>query len=175
MRVALQPLGPVPKALLAALSRALEGYGLACEVERSIPPPTDAYDLDARRYRAEALLAAIPSGDADRRLAVTAEDMYAEGLNFVFGLASIGGSAAIVSYHRLWDPDERILSRRLAKESVHELGHTWGLSHCRSGSCVMRFSNSLAEADAKGDAFCDRCRASLPAGVRASGGAPEGF
>jgi predicted Zn-dependent protease len=47
------------------------------------------------------------------------------------------------------------------KECVHELGHTWGRRHCRDSRCVMRFSNSLLDTDAKGTAFCPRCRRRL--------------
>jgi archaemetzincin len=41
------------------------------------------------------------------------------------------------------------LRRRAATEAIHELGHTFGLRHCSRPSCVMWFSNTLAETDRK--------------------------
>ncbi|MGA2842718.1 MAG: hypothetical protein ABSG18_21645 [Steroidobacteraceae bacterium] len=42
-------------------------------------------------------------------------------------------------------------------EICHELGHAVGLRHCENPCCVMCFSNSLAEADAKGEELCASC------------------
>ncbi|TFF63550.1 MAG: hypothetical protein EU521_01195, partial [Promethearchaeota archaeon] len=45
---------------------------------------------------------------------------------------------------------------RVSKEAIHELGHTFGLSHCEN-ECVMRYSNNLYEADKKPSTFCEIC------------------
>jgi len=49
--------------------------------------------------------------------------------------------------------DQRLFLARATKESVHELGHTYGLSHCEELACVMRFSNTLRDTDQKSDQF----------------------
>ena len=49
--------------------------------------------------------------------------------------------------------DQRLFLARATKESVHELGHTYGLSHCEERACVMRFSNTLRDTDQKSDQF----------------------
>jgi len=44
----------------------------------------------------------------------------------------------------------------IEKEVIHELGHIFGLPHCKN-KCVMQFSNSLAEAMEKPSHFCQEC------------------
>jgi archaemetzincin len=57
--------------------------------------------------------------------------------------------------------DPRLLFARAEKEATHELGHAYGLKHCRSFDCVMRFSNSVEEVDLKACNFCQLCEAGL--------------
>lgn len=45
-------------------------------------------------------------------------------------------------------------------------GHTWGLAHCAAPRCVMFFSNTLHDTDAKGVEFCSACRVGLPRSTR---------
>jgi archaemetzincin len=95
-------------------------------------------------------------------------DCYTPGLNFVFGQASRPGREALIALGRLREefydqpPNSRLFTERVVKEAVHELGHTYGLGHCPARSCVMHFSNRLADTDHKSDRFCRRCRAALP-------------
>jgi len=162
MRIGLLPMGPVPAPLLAQLARELAAYGLAAEILPDAEVPPGAFDLRRGQHRAEALL----PRQATPTLAVTTVDLYTEGLNFVFGLANAGSGGAVVSLFRLSTADHDLLLARLVKEGAHELGHTWGLGHCEDAACVMHFSDSLAEADAKGRRFCATCRRSLPESVR---------
>ena len=70
----------------------------------------------------------------DRVLAVTDVDLFIPVLTFVYGEAQLGGRAAVVSTARLSveprAPTTPAVARRLVKETVHELGHTFGLLHC---------------------------------------------
>ena len=118
----------------------------------------NAYDRARGQYRAERLLAAARELNGRRVLGVTARDIYAEGLNFVFGIAESPGRAAVISLFRLSSgADETTLRTRAVKEAVHELGHTLGLSHCDNPRCVMHFSNSLADTDCKTSRLCENC------------------
>jgi len=50
---------------------------------------------------------------------------------------------------------------KIPMRAMNELGHTLGLGHCTDPGCVMYFSNSLADTECKGDAYCKRCVARL--------------
>jgi len=152
------PVGQVSPADIDDLAMRLSdlGWQVTIRPEREMPP--EAYDARRRQYRAESLLDLARSEPGDRVLAVTAVDLYAAGLNFVFGLADSPGNGAVVSLYRLRaSGDARLLRERAVKEAVHELGHTFDLPHCSDARCAMHFSNCLADTDQKGASFCRRC------------------
>jgi len=98
-------------------------------------------------------------------LLVTVKDLYAAGLNYVFGLAWRG--VAIISAYRLRqefygeEPDRNLFIERLIKEAVHEIGHLLGLAHCDDRRCVMAFSNWIGDTDYKSWRPCRRCLSKL--------------
>jgi archaemetzincin len=106
--------------------------------------------------------------DRDFLLAVTEADLYADGLNFVFGEAYPAARCAIISLARLkvGYPGKpftaELFLRRALTEAVHEVGHLLGIGHCPQPTCVMHFSNSLYDTDRKGPTFCSRCQEFLP-------------
>jgi len=73
----------------------------------------------------------------------------------------------VVSLHRLREevyglpPNPSLESDRLLKEAVHEIGHTFGLSHCDDWNCVMASSHSVEWLDVKSASFCRNCRAAV--------------
>ena len=96
---------------------------------------------------------------------MTERDLYIPILTFVFGEAQMGGPAAVVSYHRLMQEfyglpaNLDLLANRLLIESVHELGHTLHLMHCREYRCAMAASHAVEWIDIKDSGFCDECLA----------------
>lgn len=92
----------------------------------------------------------------DKHLIIVDVDIYTPGFNFIFGLADVHRNAAIVSIYRLFR--NGLLKERLAKEVVHEIGHILGLTHCEISTCVMYFSNTIADTDRKGIDLCEGCR-----------------
>ena len=54
--------------------------------------------------------------------------------------------------------NDKIFYGRIIKESVHELGHVFGLRHCENRKCVMHFSNSIEDTDIKTHVFCKNCK-----------------
>ncbi len=94
-------------------------------------------------------------------------DIYADGLNFIFGEADSINSIAIISLKRLEEgfygkkENSALLRIRALKEAVHEIGHLFGLRHCKNPLCVMFFSNSLDDTDRKLHNFCNSCKTTL--------------
>jgi predicted Zn-dependent protease len=91
-------------------------------------------------------------------------DAYSNGLNFVFGQAHMNGNVAAVYLPRLTqefyglEENENLFFQRVLKEAIHEIGHAFGLVHCPISRCVMHFSNSISDTDAKAKDFCQACK-----------------
>ncbi len=132
--------------------------------------PEKFYDPKRGQYLStgvlKELLRALPQ-DAMKAVGIVPFDIFIPVLTFVFGEAQLNGKVAVVSTARLDQsfyglPANRpLLQRRLIKEINHELGHTFGLLHCRQRSCVMSFANSVVDVDRKSSAFCGECRDAL--------------
>lgn len=105
--------------------------------------------------------------DAIMVLGIFDKDLYADGLNFIFGQAEPSQGIAIISIFRLSQEfyslkeNPEILKIRALKEAVHELGHLFGLPHCGNSSCVMFFSNSILDTDRKSFNLCAFCKGKL--------------
>ncbi len=141
---------------------------LGASVEEHPPrfDPELAFDPSRGQYNSRTMLAHLlrqQRRSSAKVLGVAGVDLFIPVLTFVFGEAQLDGHAAVVSIHRLLEepyglpPDPERLARRLAIESIHELGHTYGLVHCHDGECVMASSTYVEEIDLKTDRFCERC------------------
>ncbi len=166
MRLLIQPFGNVPVDIIDALAASLSIFDMEIEIRNSISIPRDSYDTKRGQYLADAFGGACAQADADRVLGVAAVDIFAEPLKFVFGQAEVGGRAAVISIARLAHRDRAKFGQRVAKEAIHELGHTFGLTHCTDPKCVMSFSNSLDDTDHKGTGYCDSCLDAIPTALR---------
>jgi archaemetzincin len=171
MKIVLKPVGDIDKELLEKLKKRLnQTFGCPVEIAPDDFNLEKAYDAGRKQYLATKLLSQLKkSGRAkgDKVLSIVDVDLYAPGLNFIFGQADIAAGTAVISLSRLRQeyygsaPDGELFLERTVKEAVHELGHTFGLGHCPEPKCVMHFSNSLADTDWKQAAFCGRCRPKL--------------
>ncbi len=126
--------------------------------------PVDAFDARRQQHSSTRILQWLVErrpDQAQKVLALTDVDLFIPILTFVFGEAQLDGAAAIVSTARLrtnhGTSNIRLLTTRLAKECVHELGHTFGLIHCDRPGCVMTRSVSVLDVDAKTASFCEEC------------------
>jgi archaemetzincin len=162
MQLALLPFEGTDSKETAWLSSRLAERGFACKVLPRAAIPFDAFDSRRGQFLADTLLETTRQAASGRVLGVVDVDLYTEGLNFVFGMADHPGRAAVIALTRLGlDAKESLYHERMLKEAVHELGHTFGLAHCRWPHCVMHFSNSLADTDQKSSDYCADCLAKL--------------
>ncbi len=162
MHVTLLPTHGTPLPQMEKIRVDLIIQGFEVVLADPVRMPGEAYDMSRRQYRADRLLDLARRHGHGRVVVVTDEDLYAGSLNFVFGLAERPGRAAVVSLARLREnADEHLCHRRAVTEVVHEIGHTFGLTHCPDPGCVMSFSNSTREVDRKDRYFCRRCQPSV--------------
>ena len=105
--------------------------------ERGQCQSSEIIDLLARRVPADALV----------YIGIAEEDLYAEGLNFVFGEGSLQRRTGVYSLHRYHSPDEALFYRRALKLMSHEVGHILSIHHCVTWRCAMQGANTLMEDD----------------------------
>ncbi|MFX0019439.1 MAG: archaemetzincin [Promethearchaeota archaeon] len=171
-RILLLKIGQVDKLILVKLKKNLEWVFKDFRIKvRILPNELDLknsyYHLEKKKYNANRIIEAMNEYLLDydffRVLGILNEDIYSGTFNFIFGCADgIISKIALISVTRLDEvfysrtEDKSLFEKRILKEAIHELGHTFGLSHCQS-HCVMQFSNSLMEADNKPIRFCKDC------------------
>jgi archaemetzincin len=169
--ILLVPVPPVDRELISDLVQPLRrAFAADVSVHTAGMDPSCAFDSARNQYNSTFVISAVLEqfgGNTHKVLGVTSLDLFVPVLTFVFGEAQLDGTAAMVSTYRLDEtlyglsPNRELLRERLIKEAVHELGHTFGLIHCRSFECVMHSSTSVEEIDAKGAEMCPACRAAV--------------
>jgi archaemetzincin len=172
VRVGLSTPGDAPEletldALAAGLARTLR---MSCHVRTDVLDASFAFSEQRNQFHSTAILQAMnvdAKGGKVRLLGIAAHDLYVPVLTFVFGEAQLNGPCALVSMHRLREEfyglaaKQDILRQRLLKEAVHELGHTFGLRHCRDWRCAMASTHAVERLDLKEPFFCRECAQKL--------------
>ena len=147
-------------------------FGMHAKYAKRVIDIAPAFDPLRQQYNSSYLLRALlaqPLADADKVLGIAEVDLFIPILTFVFGEAQLDGPGAIVSIHRLNNTfyglpkNDALLAQRIVKESIHELGHTFGLLHCSSPGCVLNASTYVEDIDQKSDTFCLQCQKQLHA------------
>ncbi len=170
-RIYLSPVGNVVEETLTVTARFIsEMFGFDAVRHTSFPEPDFAFDVRRGQYSSTLILQNLTKvcpPDAVRFLAMTEADLFIPMVTFVFGQAQLSGKVALVSLARLSQdfyglPGNNDLKiHRAWKEVAHELGHTFGLVHCRDRSCIMSLSTEILQIDLKSEDFCQGCWAIL--------------
>ena len=166
--ITLVSFGQFPRDLLEKTAEAIiEEFYCPVNIRDGRLDMGEFFDAGRRQYDANALLRQVQSmsfPDSDKTLGVFSVDLFIPILTFIFGQAFLDGSAAITSIYRLnnerygMPANNQLLTERLIKESIHELGHAFGLIHCRDPLCVMRSSTYVEDIDQKSRHLCANCR-----------------
>jgi archaemetzincin len=137
---------------------------LDINIDSSFSPERNQY------FSTKIIADAIPLTEKlDGKVIILVEfDLYVPVFTFVFGEAQLNGKISIVSLCRLHEEfyngstDDELLHKRALKEILHELGHNYGLLHCREWDCVMHSSSIIEQVDIKGSYFCHQCLENAP-------------
>ena len=123
------------------------------KIESRINEYTNQIQYNASQINSK--MAQYVPNDAHCVLSILLDDLYpSNDWNFVFGLASYYKKVCVFSFAR-FDPlffgenrppnFDNYLLYRSCNTLVHEICHTFGLSHCIYYKCLMNGSNSLEE------------------------------
>lgn len=171
MKIGILPVGQIDSEVFGELQQGLVKTfpDTACSVIKQVLlVPQHAFDKKRNQYNSSVILNEIrafaaKSEEYHRVLGLSDVDIFASGLNYVFGEAYSPGRVALISLWRLKpefygeNAGSDVFVLRILKEAVHELGHTFGLQHCQRSLCVMHFSNSIFDTDRKQSLFCGQC------------------
>ena len=165
MKVRIVVLGAAPPGLAAAVLASLPSPLVAAAMERRKTPEATCYSRRRGQLDALCVLDNLPApAEGEVVAAVTAIDLFAPPLAYVFGLSVLGSRRSVVSWSRLvvaTGEDPALLTRRLTTEVVHEVGHGLGLIHCPVPDCAMHRSFWAEAVDLKKPSYCVLCQQSL--------------
>lgn len=171
--ICLQPLGRYDRKLLETAMRGIRYvYGFSTKKLKARKMPRSAYYKPRKRYRAEKLLDylndKVKTDDCFAVIGFTKLDISTtKGKRHdwgILGLGEVGGTAAVVSSHRLTrKASRRKLKKRTVKVVNHELGHVLGLDHYDDeAGCVMNDARgTVRTVDAEKGLLCAPSRAFL--------------
>ena len=166
--ICIMAIGNIPKDILDYIAIGVEKkMGLATKILKSnISLLKNAFSISRKQFLAskiiKEILRKVPK-DCVKVLGILDYDIYTPIFTFIFGQSQFNGEASVISLHRLRQEfyhlpgNEDVFFERALKESLHELGHNFGLAHCEDERCVMHFSNNVIKIDRKEINFCNSC------------------
>jgi archaemetzincin len=167
-KIILISFGQFEKIFLEKIASAVKStFGVTVETTANYSDLTVYYEPARRQYDGNRLLQYINNEYASsgkKAIGLFRVDLFIPILTYIIGQAVYKGNAGVVSLYRLKNElyglkhDDSLLFERFKKEVIHELGHTFGLTHCFSPVCVMRSSTYIEDVDQKDIAFCLKCR-----------------
>ncbi len=165
------PIGSIDNEILQYTKIEIEKrFNVIVNIGMQIEVPTKAYHKHKKQYHSTKILKKIHKlklPGYDRILGIVDVDLYVPERTFLFGEADVNNKVSVISLTRLWQKfyglpeDSTLFKYRIIIEAVHELGHTYGLYHCKNNKCVMFLSNTISDTDRKGADLCGNCEKNL--------------
>jgi len=165
--VAIQPLGDVRGDIIDTVASRLETFfKIPTDVCQEHAIPKGSYHPQRGQYNCYPILAFLKTLGPDhaiKTIGVTEVDLFVPILTYVFGEAEMGGHGAVISTYRLARGRDRQpipsgqLFKRVEKIAIHELAHTFRLSHCKEDGCLMGSFPVLSRIDENPICFCRYC------------------
>jgi predicted Zn-dependent protease len=165
--VTLDRIDPTDVAFLSGTLYRAFGVGTEHAGEKPVPPEAEQKDgrLDAIKLLREAPhVRALPD---DKVLYITSAPLALKagplGEPPCWGFADFGGERAVMSTSKLpargvTEASIEAWRKRLAREAIHALGHTWDLHHCYDPKCAMHPSWSQGLPEHPESDLCVFCR-----------------
>ena len=169
-RIVISPIGDLDLSIINHVEKEVRrSFGFETEMKPFLQDIKFALDPARDQYNSTLILEKLSrksTTDALKILAIADVDLFIPILTYVFGEAQLGGKACIISAFRLQENlvslniNERFQDR-VAKEAIHELGHTFNLRHCPDQSCSMHYCRKIEDVDRKSSQFCRYCNVLL--------------
>jgi archaemetzincin len=159
----LGPLSPRAKGAIEPIKKFVEAFfSLPVKLLDEHQLPKKAFVAKRKQYDEGPIMKLLKQEVDDDALvlaALTDQDLFSEGLNFVFGVGSLEERVGVYSLHRFGGKEvaEPLYLKRAFQLVGHELGHILSLEHCVYYKCTMNGSNSLEESDDQPCHLCPVC------------------
>ncbi len=157
--VRIQPLGDISPGEVNALVDSIKRMFPKVVVSSPKKLPAFAYYPPRARYKADSLLKYLSSiaQPNETVIGLTRKDISTKSRNQadwgIMGLGRCPGNACVASTFRL---NIKKKKSQFYKVAIHELGHTFGLPHCRDLYCYMRAAEGGNPTDDE-KYFCKKC------------------
>lgn len=169
-KVCIVKFGNFPESELAFVKRQIVGfYGFSIDSIIVADLPDSAFYTPRKRYKARKLLNFlndIKPSNCDKIIGLTTQDISTPKGRIddsgIMGLAYLGGESCVVSTFRIsrGKPSKAKIRERLAKVSLHEIGHTLGIPHCNNSPiCMLNDAKGTIKTIDREEIFlCPSCR-----------------
>ena len=173
-KILISPIGDIPPWVTEKIAdKVSRFFGFQTQINPIIEDIDFAFDKDRNQYSSSKILDKLDenaSADCLKIVAITEKDLFIPILTYVYGEARLNGRPCIVSFHRLVAGLElEVVSKgykRIVKEAIHELGHTFNLRHCRDPVCLMHYCRNLEDVDKKSNQYCRYCNILLSDNIK---------